>query len=80
MVVIGNTIHTHTTHTPHTRTHTHMHIRRKVVGMVIVGNTIHEGVYPLSKAPDLGNVLPRWSATPAVCSYYLLHISMLPIR
>ena len=28
--------------------------KKKMVGMVIVGNAIHEGVYPPSKAPDQG--------------------------
>ena len=28
--------------------------QKKVVGMVIVGNAIHQGVYPLSKVPDQG--------------------------
>ena len=48
--------------------------------MVIVGNAIHEGVYPLSKAPDQGILSLRRSATPAVSSLYLPHISVLPIR
>ena len=29
--------------------------KKKVVGMVVVGNAIHEGVYPLHKAPDKGD-------------------------
>ena len=48
--------------------------------MVIVGNAIHEGVYPLSKAPDQGILSLRRSATPAISSHYLPHISVLPIR
>ena len=38
---------------------------------MVVGNTIHNGVYPLYKAPDQGDVLLRQSATPAIRSPYL---------